>query len=135
MPGILADNDVGGQVARLVQLLSEEPYQELWTGLNLSVATFETLGLSRETPDADLWQACQSRGLMLITGNRNDDGPDSLEATIRDHTRPTSLPVFTISDPRRVLKDHAYALRAAIKLLEYLFDVDSYLGTGRLYLP
>ena len=41
----------------------------------------------------------------MITGNRNDDGPDSLEATTRNENQPESLPVITIGDADRVLRD------------------------------
>jgi hypothetical protein len=39
---------------------------------------------------------------MLITGNRNEDGPASLETTIQASNTPASLPVLTISAPQRL---------------------------------
>ena len=73
--------------------------------------------------------------MILITSNRNDDGPDSLEATIRTHGTPHSLPVFTLADAKRVLKERSYAELVADRLLEYLFDIEGLRGAGRLYLP
>lgn len=58
--------------------------------------------------------------LVLITGNRNDDGADSLEATIRNENQPDSLPVITIADQDRVLQDRLSAERVAESLLDYL---------------
>jgi len=42
---------------------------------------------------SDVWLKCQAEEVLLITANRNDDGPDSLEATIRRHGTPQSLSV------------------------------------------
>jgi hypothetical protein len=135
MRGILADHNNAGQVARLVQCLQQEPWREIWADLNLHVPTFAALGLAAQTSDAVLWQTCQQHQLTLITNNRNGHGPDSLEATIRAHNTPASLPVFTLASPDRVLHDPAYRERVAERLLEYLIDMDKYRGTGRLYLP
>jgi hypothetical protein len=41
----------------------------------------------------------------------------------------------TLADADRILDERAYAERAVVKLLEYLLDIDNYLGTGRLYVP
>ena len=49
----------------------------------------------------------------MITGNRNDESPDSLEATIRNENQPDSLPVITIADSDRVLRDRLYAEKVA----------------------
>ena len=50
-------------------------------------------------------------------------------------TRLHSLPVFTLANEQRVLRDRLYAEAVADRLLEFLFDIDSYRGTGRLYVP
>jgi hypothetical protein len=70
-----------------------------------------------------------------VTSNRNAEGSDSLEATIRALSTPNSLPVFTLADAQRVLQERSYAERVADRLLEYLFDIDNCRGVGRLYLP
>jgi hypothetical protein len=54
---------------------------------------------------------------------------------IQQHNTPTSLPVFTLANEQRVLRDRLYAAAVADRLLEFLFDIDRYRGTGRLYLP
>jgi hypothetical protein len=45
--GILADNDVVGQVDYLVALMRAEPWLEFWQNLGLALFHFEDLGLSR----------------------------------------------------------------------------------------
>ena len=82
--------------------------------------TFPTLGLPYNASDEVIWTTCQIEGLLLVSGNRNDDGPDSLEATIRNKNQPDSLPVVTISDTNRVLRDRVYAETVAEQLLDYL---------------
>jgi len=99
------------------------------------VESFASLGVPPHTPDADLWHLCQTRQIVLITGNRNEEGPASLEATLQASTTPTSLPVLTLSEPQRVLSSRAYANRVVERLVEYLIDVENLRGTGRLYLP
>jgi hypothetical protein len=71
----------------------------------------------------------------LITGNRNKDGPDSLETTIQAHNTAAALPVFTLSDPNRVIQSREYAHRVVATMLQYLMEIDHARGTGRLWLP
>ena len=113
MTGIMADHNIEGHFAVLLRMWTSDPWRTLWESLAVEIESFERLGLSYETPDRDLWQACQQHDLVLLTANRNDDGPDSLEATIRDLNQPSSLPVLTIADPRSVLTDRVYAERVA----------------------
>ena len=73
--------------------------------------------------------------VVLVTANRNDAGPESLESTIQHQNTPQSLPVFTLANDQRVLRDRQYAETVADRLIEALFDIDSYRGIGRIYLP
>jgi len=93
------------------------------------------LGLQPDASDPEVWEACQREQAVLLTANRSDDGPESLEATIQQHNKPESLSVFTLAIDQRVLRDRLYAETVAGRLLEFLFDIDRYRGTGRLYLP
>ena len=135
MKGLLADVNNIKQVLILLMLLREESRSELWQHLNLTAPTFAELGLHPRSADTDVWRRCQEEQLVLITANRNDDGPDSLEATIRTHGTSQSLPVFTLADANRVLSERSYAELVADRLLEYLCDIDNLRGAGRLYLP
>ncbi len=135
MKGLLADvNDVK-QVRVLVMLMQEEPRAELWQHLALATPTFADVNLNLRATDAEVWLTCQAEELILITANRNNDGPDSLEATIQTHGTLQSLPIFTLADPNRVLSERSYAESVADRLLEYLYDIDNLRGAGRLYLP
>jgi hypothetical protein len=71
---------------------------------------------------------------ILITANRAGD-VGSLDEAIRQLSDPTSLPVITIGNPQRVLRDKSYAEAAALRFLQYMEVVESLLGSGRLYIP
>jgi hypothetical protein len=135
MRGILADINVGKQRRAILAIWSSEYWRDLWEGLDLVVESFQGLGLTLNASDAVIWRTCQREQLVLITGNRNKDGPDSLEAVIRDENQPDSLPVVTIADTERVLQDWAYAEQVAERLLDYLIRIDELRGSGRLYAP
>src|SRR5262245_44333678 len=135
MPVIMADHDIEGQMQVLLRLLTSAEWHTLWDELAVRVESFASLGVPTNNPDASLWQLCQTQQIILITGNRNEDGPASLEATIQASHTSTSLPVLTISEPQRILSSHAYGRRVVERLLEYLIDPENLRGTGQLYPP
>jgi hypothetical protein len=115
--------------------LLAEPRRELWESLALTVFQFSDLGLDVRSSDRTVWVHCQSEEIILVTANRNAEDDDSLQVVIEELNEPASLPVVTISNPRRIKRDSSYANHTADRLLETLFDIDKYLGTGRLFLP
>jgi hypothetical protein len=135
MAGIIADHNVEGHFEVLLRLWTSEAWQSIRESLELEVESFEHLGLPHDTSDRDLWWMCQQREIVLLTANRNDEGPESLEATIRALNDPWSLPVLTIADPESVLTSRDYAERVAIQVLEYLLELDNFRGVGRLFVP
>jgi hypothetical protein len=135
MRGILADNDVGGYVGVLVTIWRSDTWRDLWNDLGITVASLGTLALSRESSDAVIWRTCQREQFVLITANRNKEGPDSLEAVIRGENQPESLPVITLANPQRIMRDRLYAEQTAERVLERLIAIDDFRGTGRLYVP
>lgn len=96
---------------------------------------FPHLGLAADTADSVLWRVCQERQLVLLTANRNHDGPDSLEATIRAGNTPDSLPVLTVSNAQRLQHSRDYVERVVEQFLDYLLKIEQIRGKGRLYLP
>jgi len=131
----MGDADIFGHFKVLGTMLEDQSWQEIWHSLDLHCFTFEEFGLASDAPDSEVWHVCQREEVALITANRNKAGPDSLEATLRDHNNASSLPVFTISNAQRFMDSKRYAQRVVEKLLEYLLEIDAYRGTGRLYLP
>jgi hypothetical protein len=135
MAGIMADHNLEGHFVVLLRLWTSDAWVALWESLALEVESFSRLGMPYNMSDRELWQICQQREIVLLTANRHDEGPDSLEATIRDLNTLTSLPVMTIADPELVLMSQDYAERVAIQVLEYLMELDNFRGTGRLFVP
>ena len=135
MNGILADANCEGHLVLLLQLCQQGWRHEVWEGLHLAPVSFADLGLQPAASDREVWEVCQRAQVVLLTANRNDEGPASLETTMQQHNTPESLPVFTLANDQRVLRDRPYAEAVADRLIEFLFDIDSYRGTGRLYLP
>jgi hypothetical protein len=107
----------------------------VWEFLRLAQVSFTDLGLLADASDREVWEVCQRAQVVLVTANRNDEGPESLEATIQHQNTPQSLPVCTLANDQRVLRDRQYAETVADRLIEVLFDIDSYRGIGRIYLP
>ncbi len=135
MRALLGDVNIQGHVQILATVLESATWRELWHSLNLPLLTIRDLALPLDVTDAVLWERCQQEQVVLLTANRNKDGPDSLEATLRARNTPQSLPVFTLADADRVRRSGEYAERVVERLLEYLLNIDEVRGTGRLYLP
>lgn len=138
MRGLLADVNVQGHLSYLHGLLEA---LDLWTvlaELELRLATLSELNLPRDLDDRTLWKRCQQDGWLLFTENRNDDGPDSLQATLADSWCTGHLPVMTLSNKRRFEYDRRYADRVATDVGEILFGIvqeQKYLDQPRIYVP
>lgn len=102
--------------------------------LDIPMLTLEEAGLPIDSNDREVWRFVQENQLILLTGNRNNDGEDSLEQTILEENQATSLPVVTIGMLDR-LKERAYREQCAEKLVEIVLNIENYLGAGRIYIP
>lgn len=131
---IVADNDVGGIVAALRLILESSSWRDYFDLLQLTFVEFDELGLLPTAPDHDVWATCQRVDAVLVTGNRSG-GRHSLDEVIQEFGTESSLPVITLSDPRRIMRDRLYAEYAAAKLVDYLERIESLRGTGRLFIP
>ncbi len=60
--------------------------------LDIPMLTFDDVGLPIDSNDRDVWRFAQKKQLLLLTGNRNKEGGDSLEQTIRDENTKTRFP-------------------------------------------
>ncbi len=135
MPTIMADHDVEGHLRVLLNIWLSPGWIDFWTEARCEVESFDRLGVAADTSDLEIWMLCQEREIVLITGNRNAEGDESLEATFQRLGTPRSLPVLTIGDPDRLMRDRHYAEDMAAQLLDYMRDLDKMRGAGRLYLP
>lgn len=106
-----------------------------WQDLGLEFLWFTDVGLNPETPDSVVWRTCQREGLVLVTANRNSEGPESLGMVIATENGPDNLPVVTVADHEALRLDREYGLRVAIRILEILYDIENLRGSGRAYVP
>ena len=105
---ILTDNDVVGAVRAFRRILESPEWVELTATLELEFIALKDVELSADASDVTVWQRSQEVGALLMTGNRSR-GAGSLDQTIAEQSGPESLPVLTIGDPRRVIRDPVYA--------------------------
>lgn len=131
---LVADNDVQGAVAVLVSILESGEWAEYAAFIELQFRYLADLGISSDCTDPELWRTCQEASAVLITANRSG-GPDSLDETIRQKANKDSLPVLTLVNQSRVLRDRAYAHRCAERLIDYLDQISALRGSGRLFIP
>jgi len=131
---IMCDQDVQG-LAGAVLAHCRRAWEDIWKELEIELYTFADLGLQQDATDADIWTACQENEIILLTGNRNAEGPDSLEITIRERNLPHSLPVLTFADLRKLKFDRTYLELSAERLMEKLIDIEALRGAGRIYIP
>jgi hypothetical protein len=95
---------------------------------------FEEIGLPEDSSDRLVWQVAQANQMIILTANRNIKGEDSLEQVIREDNTLRSFPVVTIGNKER-LDEKIYRERCASRLIEILFDIENYMGVGRVYIP
>jgi len=131
---ILADNDVGGAVTALRRMFESDEFCVSAEALDVQFIEFEELRLPRDASDRQVWQASQEAGAIPITGNRAS-GDQSLENTIQEHGHTDSLPIVTLADRQRVIRDRSYTEKCVLSLLDLIDRIHSLRGTGRLFVP
>jgi predicted nuclease of predicted toxin-antitoxin system len=128
---ILVDYNIIGHSA----LLLFEIRRSGWSDLKLlEMLNFNDVGLASDASDREVWRFAQENEMILLTANRNMDGEDSLEQTIRRECNENSLPVVTISQPDRLM-EKSYREICAVKLIEVVLYLENFQGVGRLYIP
>lgn len=128
---VLLDHHLKKQGILLWATMGSEGWLKL---LDIPMLTFEDVGLPIDSRDRDVWRFAQEKQLILLTGNRNKDGEDSLEQTIRNENTPNSLPVVTIGMTDK-LEERDYREQCAEGLVEIVLNIENYLGVGRIYIP
>jgi len=127
--------NIQGQMDNVRRVWEGTEWSDVWIDSGLTVEHFADVGLRHDSPDTEVWRLCQAEGLLLVTANRNQRGPDSLEAVIRAENTEDCLPVVTIGDQQALLVDTEYVYRVAVRILEIAWDIEKLRGVGRLYAP
>lgn len=128
---VLLDHHMKRQGILLWAAMGSEGWLRL---LDIPMQTFADAGLPIDSSDREVWRFAQENQLILLTGNRNNEGVDSLERTLRDENTPTSLPVITVGVIDR-MEERVYREQCAEKLVEIILNIENYLGVGRIYIP
>ena len=134
----MADENLGGQLRHLRERFAQFGLLPHVGAAGLRFEPFAALGLPVGTDDRTVRRRCQAEGWALWTDNRNLDGPDSLEATLRAEWRPGLLPVLTLGNKDRFDRDPAYVERVAWDVAEGLIDLAGGFAapvTSRTYVP
>jgi hypothetical protein len=132
---ILVDECIDGYADDLVRLANDPFWQEFRDTLGLQFVRFRHIGLPNGSEDRVVWQVCRTLRYLLITNNRNCDGPDSLGVLIQTEAGDDAPLVFTIGNMERFDSDPSYARNVIEKLYSYLIDLEDCRDSGRLYLP
>ncbi len=137
MRGLLADVNLQGHLPYLRRLLVGLDCLSILAELGLSLVTFPDVGLQPGLDDRSLWNHCQREGWVLFTDNRNNDGVDSLQATLADSWRPGPLPILTLANKDRFQRRRAYGERVASHVADLLFDIkhDRFVDQPRIFVP
>lgn len=128
---VLLDHHLKKQGILLWATMGGEGWLKL---LEIPMLTFRDVRLPINSSDRSVWRFAQEKHLILLTGNRNSEGEDSLEQTIRNENTPSSLPVVTIGMVSR-MEERAYREQCAERLVEIVLNIENYLGIGRIYIP
>ncbi len=128
---LLVDHDIEGHALLLWGTLGTEGWFDL---APMRLVRFAEVGLSYASSDREVWRFAQTHSMFLLTNNRNMEGVNSLEQTIREENTPTSLPVITIGRIER-MAERLYREDCAAKVLEIVLYPANYLGVGRLFVP
>jgi hypothetical protein len=128
---ILVDYNLNRQAL----LLSGSLMAGEWLSLvPIQLVIFADVGLAMDSSDRHVWRFAQENQLVILTGNRNAKGDDSLEEVMREENTILSFPILTIGDPDRV-KEYVYRERCVERLVEIAIDLQNYMGAGRIFIP
>ncbi len=131
MTTILLDHNLEGDAVLLLGAIAKTGWLEL---ISIQFVTFAEVGLPPNSDDRAVWRFAQERQMLLLTDNRNKEGEDSLEQTLREEVTADSLPVITIGKRSR-LENVEYRDLCANRLVEIVVDLDRYVGYSRLFIP
>lgn len=131
---VLSDKNCEGHAIAIHHALIRRGYIEM---LGIKMVSFNDVGLDKKADDETVWKFCQQGNYLLLTGNRTTtDGDLSLGRVMQRLATELSLPVLTIGDLDRVLKDGVYCEDCAEAIATIILDLDEkFRGNPRLFIP
>jgi Domain of unknown function (DUF5615) len=128
----LIDHNLEGHAEILLGTIAGQGWLEL---LPIQFVTFKEINLPIDSSDRIVWRFAQTNQMILLTANRSMKGEESLEQVLREENTAESLPVVTIGDAKRLLADRTYRNLAANRIIEITLDIETWMGTGRVFVP
>jgi uncharacterized protein with ATP-grasp and redox domains len=128
----LIDHNLGGHAEILLGNIASQGWLEI---LPIQFITFKEINLPINSNDRIVWRLAQANQIILLTANRSMKGEESLEQVLREENTASSLPVVTIGDAKRLLADRTYRNLAADRIIEIALDIETWMGTGRVFVP
>jgi Domain of unknown function (DUF5615) len=128
----LIDHNLEGHAEILLGTIAGQGWLEL---LPIQFVTFKEINLPIDSSDRIVWRLAQTNQMILLTANRSMKGEESLEQVLREENTAKSLPVVTIGDAKRLLADRTYRNLAANRIIEITLDIETWMGTGRVFVP
>jgi hypothetical protein len=128
---LLSDHDVELQTRLIWTVFTDDEWKEFGV---LDFLSLRGAGLDRKSSDRVVWLYCQAHEMLLITGNRNQRGSDSLGIVIEELNSLIHLPVLTIATPDMV-SEKTYRENCAYRIADIALALDRIRGAGRLYIP
>lgn len=128
----LIDHNLGGHAEILLGTIASQGWLEL---LPIQFVTFKEINLPINSSDRTAWRLAQTNQMILLTANRSMKGEESLEQVLREENTAGSLPVATIGDAKRLLTDRTYRNLAADRIIEIALDIETWMGSGRVFVP
>lgn len=128
----LIDHNLKGHALVFLSEIASQGWLDI---VPIQFVTFDEINLSINSNDRVVWRLAQKNQMILLTANRSMKGKDSLEQVMREENTSESLPVITVSNANRLLNDSEYRGRCVESLIEIVLDIDTYLGTRRIFIP
>jgi len=122
---ILLDRNMEGLGALLWGMLAVEEWIAFF---HLKVVAVGQV-LPDHAADRLVWRFAQEHDMLLLTNK------PTIETIIRAENFSSSLPVLTIVQAPLLTSDRSYQETCLDNLLEILENLESYRGTGRLFIP
>lgn len=125
MQGMLADINVQEHLPYLRQSLESMDLWSLLEEAEIRFTIFADHDLPRNLDDRSLREFCQKAGWVLFTNDKNNDGPNSLQATMEDSWKIGDLPVLTLSNQGKFVRNGTYASKVAKDVADLLYGIQS----------
>lgn len=124
----LCDSNCKDQALVLFAALERRGYLAL---IPMKLRFFFDVYLPDDADDLTIARFCQKYNCLFLSGDRiTKNGDASFQAAFSN-----TLPVLTISNLARIIREPDYGQQCAANLAEMVIDLEYYQGITRLYLP